>query len=277
MGRVSASVTADAVDGRSGATVDAPVLLTAGEIPRTAANPAVRAARRSRVDCTNPSIATFNLLASPGRSCVRPKGALLRVLGPGATAETVSGPVAVSSARDRIALLGIRRSLCGLTAGVYPQERVGRFLPGILGPRSPAYQARVRYDECMSTAPAPVTDADALAAARALRARADRCEVELLTAACAWADAHPPRPGDDPAYPDEYLPAVAWDATAPFGLAVGLSDAAGTDLIHDGLELRHRLPRIWRRLQAGTLTVWRARRIAARSIGHPDDVAAWRR
>ncbi len=54
-----------------------------------------------------------------------------------------------------------------------------------------------------------------------------------------------------------------FDCTATFALNIGLSDAAGTNLIHEALELRHRLPRTWARVKRGEVTAWRARRIAA--------------
>ena len=40
-------------------------------------------------------------------------------------------------------------------------------------------------------------------------------------------------------------------------------------LVGQALELRHRLPRLWRRVQAGDLPAWRARRVAETTI-HAD-------
>ncbi len=51
------------------------------------------------------------------------------------------------------------------------------------------------------------------------------------------------------AFEDENLPGVHYDCTATFALNIGLSDAAGTNLIHEALELRHRLPRTWARVK----------------------------
>ena len=45
-----------------------------------------------------------------------------------------------------------------------------------------------------------MTDRDLVAAARGLRATADRAEAELLVVACAWADAHPAEPGAAASY-----------------------------------------------------------------------------
>ena len=51
--------------------------------------------------------------------------------------------------------------------------------------------------------------------------------------------------------------------------ALGASTTAGKRLIGHALELRHRLPRVWRRIHAGEVPTWRARRIAEATI-HAD-------
>ncbi|MGD9962107.1 HNH endonuclease signature motif containing protein, partial [Nocardioides sp.] len=121
------------------------------------------------------------------------------------------------------------------------------------------------------------TPARVLDAARAQRAVADQAEARILALACDWADLHPASPGEADAFDDPHLPAVAWDAPAEFALAIGTTHDAGARLIHQALELRHRLPRLWARtMAAGTphgLQSWRARRIAEHTIAHPDDVA----
>jgi hypothetical protein len=53
-----------------------------------------------------------------------------------------------------------------------------------------------------------------------------------------------------------------------------VSTSSGQALIHQALELRHRLPRVWARILVGDVQVWRARRIAERTIRHPADAAA---
>jgi len=153
-------------------------------------------------------------------------------------------------------------------------------------------------------ADAAVTPGLLLQAAAEARRRADQAERDLLAVAVEWAHAHPDTPSDadhspraswrastngggpegdgspDPAEPgaDEEtlawfgLPAVRWDAPAGFAAAVGLSTTAGRTLLRDALVLRHRMPRLQARLDAGDLAVWRARRIASRMIGHPADV-----
>ena len=128
----------------------------------------------------------------------------------------------------------------------------------------------------------------ALAAARVLatatkeRAAADRAEARLLVAACDWADLHPPEsihlaatydapPGSEH---EEQIaghgcPLVAEFSLAELAAALGMSTTAGKRLVGHALELRHRLPRLWRRVQDGHLQAWRARRIAEATI-HAD-------
>ena len=95
-----------------------------------------------------------------------------------------------------------------------------------------------------------------------------------MVKACEWADFHPALEPGDEAFEDEFLPGVHYDCTATFALNIGLSDAAGTNLIHEALQLRHRLPRTWARVRAGEVTAWRARRIAAKTLYQPDDVTS---
>ena len=118
----------------------------------------------------------------------------------------------------------------------------------------------------------PVTASDILETSRSLRATADAAEALLLVKACEWADFHPALEDDMVAFPDEHVPAVHFDCTATFALNIGLSDAAGANLIHEALQLRHRLPRTWSRVLAGEVSAWRARRIAQRTMYQPADV-----
>lgn len=142
-----------------------------------------------------------------------------------------------------------------------------------------------------------VLPGDVLASVRGVRARVVAAEVELLVLACAWADAHPALPASRPCLPyagPDYLETggpgpdadeeetewfgideIAWDAPAPFAAANGMSTAAGKALIRDALVLRGRLPRVWARLMACQVPVWRARRIAQTVLGQPDDVVAY--
>lgn len=60
-------------------------------------------------------------------------------------------------------------------------------------------------------------------------------------------------------------PAVAEFAPAELGAVLGISVMSAGSLIADALDLRHRLPRVWGRLQAGEVKVWVARGIARRT------------
>lgn len=106
-----------------------------------------------------------------------------------------------------------------------------------------------------------------------------RLERELgatkLIRAAEWCDVHPADEDDEGAWPEwsPSLPRIAWDAPAEFAAAFGQKTDVGCDLLHRTLELRHRLPRVWRLVLAGELDGWRALRIAEATIAHPDDVA----
>ena len=57
-------------------------------------------------------------------------------------------------------------------------------------------------------------------------------------------------------------PWVAEFAPADLAAALGISHDAARQLLADALELAHRLPRLWDRVRAGAVPVWRARLIA---------------
>ncbi|RJS47370.1 HNH endonuclease signature motif containing protein [Nocardioides cavernaquae] len=122
-----------------------------------------------------------------------------------------------------------------------------------------------------------------------LRITADRAEALLLARACDWADLHP---ADDPAdaawearpafddtrdqtvdEPSYDVPSVRWTAIPEFAARLGIPTGSGQQLILESLETRHRLPRLWARVQAGQVQAWRARRIASRTLHEPADVA----
>ena len=60
-------------------------------------------------------------------------------------------------------------------------------------------------------------------------------------------------------------PDLAEFAPAELGTVLGVSATSARLLIADALDLRHRLPTTWRRLQDGTVRCWMARRIASQS------------
>ena len=115
---------------------------------------------------------------------------------------------------------------------------------------------------------------------------ADRAEAELLQLAAHWADLHAVLGGD----PDGFrvpgmerlvplagpgTPAVAEFAAAELGAALGISSYAAQLLVGDSLELRHRLPRLWTRIQNHTLQAWRGRQIAQHTRGLSEEAAGW--
>lgn len=128
-----------------------------------------------------------------------------------------------------------------------------------------------------------VSGLDAVAALQAaVRARraADAAEASLLAVAAHWADLHAVLPGGDAAgfrldgfivdgaeqivpLAGEGTPPVAEFAPDELAAALGISSHAGSMLVGDALELRHRLPRLWARVHTGHLQAWRARQIAA--------------
>jgi hypothetical protein len=137
----------------------------------------------------------------------------------------------------------------------------------------------------MTTAPETLTaPAEVLAAARAQRAAADAAEAQVLLAACTWADLHPPETLADAAWADDHCdgevllagegaPAVAAYAVAEFAAALGMSTGAGYALVGEGLEMRHRLPRVWKRVMEGGLAPWRGRRIARATLALSSEAA----
>ncbi|WP_248581250.1 hypothetical protein [Nocardioides sp. InS609-2] len=117
----------------------------------------------------------------------------------------------------------------------------------------------------LTTSELPDTASAVLAFARSSRAAADREEANLLVAACEWADLHPASsvldaaafllPGgsehEEPvAGPG--APLVAEFCIAEFGAVLGISTVSAKHLIGQALELRHRLPRLWRRSKPAT-------------------------
>jgi hypothetical protein len=134
----------------------------------------------------------------------------------------------------------------------------------------------------------PDTAAGVLAAARAERHAADAAEVRLLQYAVDWALLHPPESADevetrtlrgfgqtDLALAGEGAPTVAEFAVAEFASTVGMGTEAGKRYVGEALELCYRLPRLWDRVTAGDLPVWKARRVAAETIRLSPDAAGF--
>ncbi|HEX5881188.1 MAG TPA: hypothetical protein VF468_23150, partial [Actinomycetota bacterium] len=125
----------------------------------------------------------------------------------------------------------------------------------------------------------PIEDLDAagtLAAVEGWHAEQRDREARLFLAAAHYADLHAtPRLGQDGrvlAGMERLVrmggagtPKVREFAAAELGAALGRSGYAGQQLIADALDVRHRLPELWAGVVAGTVPVWLARRVAART------------
>ncbi|GAA4109416.1 HNH endonuclease signature motif containing protein [Nocardioides fonticola] len=123
-----------------------------------------------------------------------------------------------------------------------------------------------------------------LVLARDARVVAEDAERSVFIAAARWALAHPaadewdsacvPGTEREVAIAGQGAPLVAEFCIDEFAAAIGLSTDAGHYYIGDALELAARLPRCWRRVEAGEVTVWRARKIAqATRLLSPEAVA----
>ncbi len=128
--------------------------------------------------------------------------------------------------------------------------------------------------------------AGVLAFARDSRVAAIRAEADLLLAAATWAEQHPPEsievsatwaPAGDCPLPlaGEGAPLVAEFCIAEFALAIGRSTDSGRMVIAHALELKYRLPRHWTRMQSGEVEAWRARRVAAATLGLTREAARY--
>ena len=146
-----------------------------------------------------------------------------------------------------------------------------------------------------ATHPAPETDsmsaAELLAAARDRRRVEDAAAAELLVIAAQWADLHPPESIHDAAtfwtlgceveeqIAGDGCPLVAEFCFAELGSVLGMSTVAAKRLVGQALELRHRLPALWRCVHAGDVPAWRARLVAEATIhatpGLSREAAGW--
>ncbi|WP_439938688.1 hypothetical protein ACS3YM_03495 [Nocardia sp. N13] len=117
-----------------------------------------------------------------------------------------------------------------------------------------------------------------LASIRAERDAENTAAARQLELAARWADLHPPEsihsaaaftlPGSEHEEPiaGEGCPLVAEFCVAELGAELGMSSVAAKKLIGHALELRHRLPRLWRQVQTGAVPAWRARSVAETTI-----------
>ncbi len=138
-----------------------------------------------------------------------------------------------------------------------------------------------------TTRPDLDTAAAVLAFARERHADAERAEADVLLAAVTWAEQHPPESiecaatwivgGGDTGLPlaGPGAPLVAEFCLAEFAAATGRSTDSGRVYLAHALELKYRLPRLWARVQAGRLPVWRARRVAETTLGLSSEAAGF--
>ena len=140
-----------------------------------------------------------------------------------------------------------------------------------------------------AAAPAPAGTRAVLDRARAARHTELAAAAELLVAAAEWADLHPVPRGEQAAGWGEVdlhgeglvplagqgTPQVAEFAPAELAGHLGISHDAGRQLIGDALELRHRLPRLFELVLAGTVPAWRARQAAALTTRLTPEMVTW--
>ncbi|HEY0903825.1 MAG TPA: HNH endonuclease [Marmoricola sp.] len=118
-----------------------------------------------------------------------------------------------------------------------------------------------------------------LSSARRARAAANAAEAQVLADALRWAHLHPVTDLEDAAtwmagrgvdsgipLGGAGCPLVSEFAVAELASALGISAESGRNLVAHVLELAHRLPRIWARVQDGSLPAWRARRVAEQTL-----------
>ncbi len=140
-----------------------------------------------------------------------------------------------------------------------------------------------------SASPAPAGTRAVLDRARAARHTELAAAAELLVAAAQWADLHPVPRGGQPAGWGEVdlhgeglvplagqgTPQVAEFAPVELAAHLGISHDAGRQLIGDALELRHRRPRLFELVLAGTVPAWRARQAAALTTRLTPEMVTW--
>ena len=135
-------------------------------------------------------------------------------------------------------------------------------------------------------APAPESPTGLLASVRAADTRIRAAELEKAYAVLAWLDAHPAESIRDAAgrfdhaaggpqgvlhgerallLGGEGSPLVAEFCLAELAVTLQVSDHTARALASDLLELTHRLPDLWSRVQTLDIPLWRARRIACRT------------
>jgi len=124
----------------------------------------------------------------------------------------------------------------------------------------------------------PDSASGVLECAREAQAALVRAEVERLRVAVAWVSMHSPETiaqvtsifGERGiSVAGEGCPEVAEFAVPELALALGMSHDAGAVFLGDAVELAYRLPRLYARVLAGEVPVWRARHVAQQTRSLP--------
>jgi hypothetical protein len=112
-----------------------------------------------------------------------------------------------------------------------------------------------------------------------LRLAAQWCVLHPATAdtgVATWGDTGLPGMRDhDESLGGEGTPQVAAFTPEPFAAALGVSTMTGMQLLADALDLQHRHPRIWARVDALEVAPWKARKVAQATHGLSQAAAAY--
>src|SRR3954469_19069471 len=129
------------------------------------------------------------------------------------------------------------------------------------------------------------TPAGVLSAVRTATSAAQQEECNKMVLAVTWAAMHSVDSMDDaacyPGFEGELAlagpgaPLVAEFAVAELAVALRLTTDAGRTFLGLAMELRYRLPRVWKRVIAGDLAPWRARKVAEQTITLSMEAAAF--
>src|SRR6478609_5381444 len=124
-----------------------------------------------------------------------------------------------------------------------------------------------------------------LDAVREVHSEITDLEIRKLQLAVDWAIMHPVESilkaatvdgtEDELAIAGEGAPLVAEFCVAELALALGMSTGAGKRYLGDAIETRYRLPRLWSRVLAGEVPVWKARKFAQATLSLPAEGAGF--
>ena len=91
-----------------------------------------------------------------------------------------------------------------------------------------------------------------------------------------WGDAGLPGLSDcDASLGGDGTPGVAPFVAEELGAAMGMSTQSAMALMADALDLRHRFPLLWAKVEAGEVAPWKTRRVAADTRSLPFEAARW--